>query len=436
MKFIKITSKGEIDIRAFSKMGASSKRADGTKIGMFGSGLKYSLAYLLRKDVPFKVFSGYREINFSTKEDVFRDKIIHSIYINGRETDLTTDMGMDWEHWFVIREIYCNALDETEASISIANSPDIESLKPIEDFTTFYIKVDAEFEKILNDWDLYFSENRRDVIYKDLKSNQIYSGGESLIVYRKGIRCHFVQKEKSLFNYDLSWVEINESRVLKSEFMLRYDLVGFLRAINDNGIVHRILYNINDCWEKCFDWNHKSHIPFSDTWTEIIGEKYLIPYENGGFWDEEIKYLKDKCIILPNNLIEALKLQFGDKVKVIGDDATNDGKADKKVINELNKREQYLLDEAVKFLNEVGYEIKYPIKVCKFFRTETLGQALDETIFLSDKLFTMGKREIINTIIEENQHLKTGFKDETRAMQTDLINLAISFMEEKLGRYL
>ena len=51
MKIIKITSKGEIDERAFSLLGASSKRDDNTKIGMFGSGLKYSLAYLLRKEI-------------------------------------------------------------------------------------------------------------------------------------------------------------------------------------------------------------------------------------------------------------------------------------------------------------------------------------------------------------------------------------------------
>lgn len=436
MKFIKITSKGEIDVRAFSKMGASSKREDGTKIGMFGSGLKYSLAYLLRKNIQFKVFSGYREVNFSTKEDVFRGKIIHSIYINDRETDLTTDMGMDWEHWFVIREIYCNALDESEASISIENANSIESLKPVEDFTTFYINVDSEFEKILNEWDLYFSENRKDIVYHDLKSNQIYSGGENLIIYRKGIRCHFVQKQKSVFSYDLSSVEINESRTLKNEYALRSDLVGLLRANEDNGVIHRILHNINDCWENNFSWDSRSYIPFSNTWTEVIADRYLIPYENAGFWSEEVAYLKEKCIILPHDLIQALKLQFGDKVKVIGDDATKNGEADKKIINELSKREQHLLDESIKFLTDAGYEIKYPIKVCKFVSNVTLGQALNETIFLSDKVFTMGKREIINTIIEENQHLKTGFKDETRAMQTDLINLAISFMEEKLGRYL
>ena len=59
MKFIKITSKGEIDIRAFSLVGATSKRNDNSKIGMFGSGLKYTLSYLLNNNIDFRVFSGY-----------------------------------------------------------------------------------------------------------------------------------------------------------------------------------------------------------------------------------------------------------------------------------------------------------------------------------------------------------------------------------------
>ena len=435
MKFIKIVSKGEIDEKAFYLLGASSKRDDKSKIGMFGSGLKYSLAYLLREKIPFRVFSGYREIKFTTKSENFRDKEFSIICVNDKETSLTTDMGgIDWNSWSVIREIYSNALDESEANIKVVNAKYIQNLKPVEDFTTFYIEITESFQEIIDNWELYFSEKRKDLIYNDDKSNNLYNGGDKLIIYRKGIRCHF-DSSKPLFNYDLSWVKINESRILSSEWDFKYNLVGFLRPIENDDVVHRIIYNINNHWEKNLDWTYWSHIPFSEKWLEQIGDKYLIPYENAGFWETEIKELKSRVIILPNNLIQALKECFGDKVKCIGDDADN-SKGDKKIINELNKREKYLLDESLKFLSDVGYEVKYPIKICKFVKTETLGQAENETIFLSDKVLTMGKREIINTIIEENQHLKTGFQDETRAFQTDLINLAITFMEEKLGKYL
>jgi len=53
--FLKIQSKGEIETEAFTLIGASSKRNDETKIGYFGSGLKYSIAALLRNNIDFKI---------------------------------------------------------------------------------------------------------------------------------------------------------------------------------------------------------------------------------------------------------------------------------------------------------------------------------------------------------------------------------------------
>ena len=434
MKFIKITNNGIIDSKSFTIIGASTKTNKEGFIGQWGSGLKYAIAYLLRNKIPFKVYSDYNEVKFSIQTEQFRDKSIDIVCVNGEKTSISTELGFDNTQWTVIREIFSNAIDEGDAKLDVVES-DLEDLKPVEDCTCFYIQADT-FKEILDNWDLYFSNERTDILYHDKNFNQIYTGGENLLVYRKGIRCHFAKGKKALFNYDLTWVEINESRVIASDWDFRYGLVGFLRKISDKSIIHRILYNINGSWENSLDWSNSSYNPFTDTWLKEVGDKYLIPCENAGFWEEEIKYLKERHIILPNSLIQALKIQFGDKVKCIGDDATKGGSGDKKLISDLSKREQHLLDESLTFLSDAGYEVKYPIKVCKFVSPVTLGQSLEDTIFLSDKVFTMGKREIINTIIEENHHLVTGFEDETRNMQTSLINLSISLMEEKLGIYL
>jgi hypothetical protein len=434
MKTIKITSYGEIDIRAFSKMGASSKRQDGSKIGMFGSGLKYSLAFLLRNKIPFRVFSGYREVKFTTQEDTFRGATINNIYINDRETDLTTDMGMDWQHWFVVREIFCNALDESDGKIEIIDT-DLEKTEPIEDYTTFYIQCDDKFNDILKNWQLYFSDKRKDCLYQNEDKNEkIYSGGDSILVYRKGIRCLYVENQKSMFSYDMGWIDINESRVVADEWNFKYNLCKFLKQIKDRSIINTILYNINEYWEKGFYWS--SSFNFSEEWLDEIGDKTLVPYENAGFWDEEVKYLlkKHKAIILPHEMVNGLKLTFGDKIQVIGESVG--GSSEIKVINELSKRQTGMLDEAVNFLKKLDYKVTYPIKVVKFSKSIQLGQAIDETILISEKVFDMGVREVVSTIIEENEHLKTGYSDETRAFQTHLINLLISSFEDKLGKYL
>lgn len=433
MKFIKISSKGEIDIRAFSLVGATSKRNDNSKIGMFGSGLKYTLSYLLNNQIDFRVFSGYREVIITTKEEDFRGMSIKRIFINGESTSLTTDMGMEWQRWFAIREIYCNALDEGEASINIVEFESINDAHPVEDTTTFYIKVDDEFQEILNNWDMYFSENRKDLIYHDNNFNQIYVGGTNTLIYRKGIRCKFTES-KSLFHYDLSWVKINESRVIADDWDFNRGLCKFLKEVNNDDIIHRIVYNINNYFEKNLYWDISAG-SFSDSWKNVIGEKTLVPYENAGFWEEEIKFLKSECIILPQSLVNSLKIFFGDKIKVIGEGILGN-RGDMKLVEKLGKREQYLLDESVKFLAESKYEIKYPIKVVKFNKPEILGLAKDDTIYLSEILFTRGIRDIVTTIFEENEHNSTGYSDETRQFQNHLINMVISSFEEKLGKYI
>ena len=199
-QFIRIESKGIINPQAFILLGASTKRDDNSKIGFFGSGLKYSVAYLLRNKIKFRVFADYNEITFNTTPALFRDNNFDVISINGEKTSVTTEFGADWQDWFVIREIYCNALDEGDSAITVVGE---NKCVPIEDKTVFYIEINEGFKQIIKDWDLYFSENRKDIVSFDKEGNQIYTGGNDLIVYRKGIRCYYAPNQKCSFNYSM-----------------------------------------------------------------------------------------------------------------------------------------------------------------------------------------------------------------------------------------
>ena len=82
MHYLKISNKGLLDVEALTLLGASSKRGDNTKIGMFGSGNKFSLAYLLRNNYELRIFSGLEEIKLTTIEKTFRDKKFNIILVN------------------------------------------------------------------------------------------------------------------------------------------------------------------------------------------------------------------------------------------------------------------------------------------------------------------------------------------------------------------
>jgi len=429
-KFIKIESKGNIDPQAFVLLGASTKRDDESKIGFFGSGLKYSIAYLLRNNIEFKVFSEYQEIKFTTNTANFRDKSFSVIVIDGKETSMTTEMGIDWEAWYILREIYCNALDEGSANISIV---DREECVPVEDKTVFYIAITTELKDVIANWELYFSTNRSDLFaYTD--DIHFYTGGEDLLIYRRGVRCHYGKQLKAIFHYDISWVNINESRVIKDDFDFRWKLALSLKSIEDKKVISKILRSIIGTYEAELFWDSAINY-FSNEWLSCVNGKILVPYDNAGFWSEEIKLNPSSYMILPNSLVRGLKGRFEDDIKVIGEgDGVKMGNM--KMLTELSPKQQALLDDSKEFLKNAGYVIEHDIVVVRFAKADRLGLASENKIMLSDKIFDLGRKEIVATIIEENEHLITGYSDETRAFQNHFIMKYIGELENKTGKYL
>jgi hypothetical protein len=428
-KYIKIESQGIIDPQAFTLIGASTKRLDDTKIGFFGSGLKYSISYLLRNSIDFKVFADYNEIKFECESVTFREQSFEVISVNGEKTSMTTEMGIDWEPWFIIREIYCNAIDEGEGKISI-----VENIVPEEDKTVFYIRLTKEFQEIFNDWDEYFSEGRKDLMYFDNEGSQIYSSKNKLIVYRKGIKCFSID-QPSIFNYDMTWININESRTIKDEHDFKWTLRTYFQELNDVNIIRQLITLINNNWEKGLYWQYGS-AKYSTAWLDAIGDKILIPYESAGLWNEMYTSSPYSYLTLPNDMVEGLKKAFADKIKIIGDsDGVSANGEFKQVIN-LNKRQQAMMNDAISFLKDCNYDIKYPVKVVEFIKKGVLGQAKDNTILLSVRLFDLGKRELVSTFIEEQEHLVTGYNDESREFQNHFINKMISLMEDLNNKYL
>lgn len=152
MKYLKIQNNGELDIRLFSLMGGTTKSNDQFKIGQWGSGLKYSLAYLLKMNIDFKIFVGTSEIKIGTETESIRDEDFEIITVNGERTSITTNMGGNaWKPWTIVRELWCNALDEGgEVKETTSETMGIEGK------TTFFIQITEEIREVIVNWGKYF----------------------------------------------------------------------------------------------------------------------------------------------------------------------------------------------------------------------------------------------------------------------------------------
>jgi hypothetical protein len=82
MRFLKITNDGELDIRLVALMGGTTKTGKNT-IGTFSSGLKYTLAWLLRNNLAFHIYSGKEECRINTVTEQIKDTEFDIICING-----------------------------------------------------------------------------------------------------------------------------------------------------------------------------------------------------------------------------------------------------------------------------------------------------------------------------------------------------------------
>ena len=436
--YLLIENGGELDSSSLILLGASTKRNDDAKIGFFGSGNKYAIATLIRENVPFRIFSGEKEINISTEGVNFRDIEFKKISIDGCPTSLTTDMGPEWREWMAIREWVSNSIDEGNSLIDKNYNNDVVGKQGV---TRFYVQHVPAVKQVVDNWNSMFAYDRTDVVYSTDKG-KIYSQNnknENILLFRKGIRAYESENQKSLFQYDMNEFHINESRLIDNLYAAGAKVVDMLLQCDNKKIIRKIVENCTKrenyevmYWESSLDYRWRAkHITkgANKAWTEVLKERPLIVEGLADFYLD----IARKPHYLLNASLAMLASEVLD-VHVYGISREGEALAHKPV--PITKKMQTLLADCLKFLNDAEYSITYPIEIVEFNKADTLGRAENNTILLSEKVFSLGRKEIVSTIIEENEHLKTKFRDCTREFQNHFINLYITEMEERRNIYL
>lgn len=418
MKYLKIQNDGELDIRLVALMGGTTKANDKYKIGQFGTGLKYTLAYLFRNNIDFKIFVGETEVQLSIETEVIKEENFDIICINGNRTSITTRMGADWDAWMIIRELWCNALDEGGSVRGV-----VENVEGVEGKTIFFIQIDKDFQTVLDNWGNYFIHDNEPLW--DGPNHRIYHGGEKTRIYKQGVLIHTVDKP-ALFSYDVKTASINELREFKGTTSA--EIVRALKNTSPTVITHFLENVTEDHYEGTMDY--KWYESFGQVWRDTIGNAKIIHQKAVDTIKERgAEYDAAKTIILPMKVYNFLTGEF----KGIGALRT----ADK--INEFYEiHSQPLADrmnEVLAILEVCEYAIHPELKFIfgAFGDKNIMGQINMDTkeVMLSDSLLEKSLFNFVAVIIEENEHFKSGFSDCTRNFQQHFINLFTKTMLDK-----
>jgi 6-pyruvoyl-tetrahydropterin synthase len=421
MKYLKITNKGEIDWRLISLLGGTTKRENSAAIGRYGSGLKYVLAFLLRENLAFKIFSGIKEVVVSVDTESIRGEEFDIICIDGHRTSITTKMGPDFQTWHCVRELWSNAIDEGENSWSIGSE-----VSPVAGMTHWYIQLDKQIQEVIKDWDKYFIHHQ-----KPLWGNEyykIYPGGQSLRIYKSGVLVHEDTSKPALFAYDSMLAEINELREFKGSQSCA--VVHALSESNED-VAKYFFENIKEnMYEGDMDWNWFVG-SWSEDWKNVLGDAKLIyPKAMDDIKSKGITLDEVKLIVVPQCVYKELTKFFP------GIGALKAADKSSQFYENYDEKLEFRVKQCLAILETCEY-VMHPELEFRYGFFEDKGTMarvnLDEKIvYISQTMLNKSLFDITAMLIEENEHFNTGLTDESRAFQQHWINL---YTKELLTRH-
>ena len=237
---------GLIPIDSFTTFGLNAKPGVENPIGFFGTGLKYTVAIVLRLGGTMRVFRGTEEYEFYTLKSEFRDKEFRSVRMRkktrlgkwGRSIKLpfTLELGKNWEPWMAVRELESNTRDECGESVVINDETAwgmsyLNSFEPSEFSTSIWVDC-PRMETAYTNGTIFLESEDLEQIESDQENVEIYNSPSSFI-YMNGIRVSSPDRP-CLFTYNITTpLELTEDRTPKYTFMMNHYILAALRQMED-----------------------------------------------------------------------------------------------------------------------------------------------------------------------------------------------------------
>ncbi len=422
MKYLKIQNNGVLDIRLVALMGGTTKSNNEFKIGQFGTGLKYTLAFLLRNNIDFHIFCGSEKVNITIETEKIQGEDFNIICINGNRTSITDKMGKEWEPWMIIRELWCNAIDEGGQHNEVT-----DVLMGEENTTCFYVQVTSEIKEIIDNWTNYFIHDQTP-IYKS-SNVAIYPGGDDLRIYKQGVLIKEIKGRKALFSYDMKNAVINELREFNGSIA---HLVFKCLKNTDEKTITYFLENIKEDvhYEGSDDVDYNWYESFGETWKKAIGSAKLIH-------KEAVKTIEDRgididmtgIVVVPKKIYEALTSQ----IEGIG--ALRVSQKVKEFYETYSSASDEKIKQALVILEEADYNFSPELKfIYGVFGDKTVWAQVNmdtKEVLISENIADKSLFDVVTTLVEENEHYKTGRDDCSREFQQHFIDLYVNQLLSK-----
>lgn len=424
--YLKIQNDGILDIRLIALMGGTTKEGEQFKIGQFGTGLKYVLAYLFRNNIGFFIYAGNGLVEIKTEQEKIGEQVFDIICINGHRTSITTQMGKDWKAWMIVREIYSNALDEGGEIYGTVNETEMtaDGLK-----TSFYIEMVPDIMKVYNNWNKYFIVGN--IPLYETGTFAVHPSSQGLKLYKHGILIHEDGERKSVFNYDIKGAKINELREYQG--YMGQDIYNCICNLDNKSIE----YFLENCTEKdyegsdlAFDWDYFGNGYFNNQWRETIGSAKIIHQK--AVDDIRVRGVDidlTGVLTVPKTLYKALTTKFD------GIGALRVAKKHGDFFETKDEGLELKIKECLSIMDSAGYymepELSFVIGV--FGNTSTLASVnIDKKeVLISEKHADKPMFGTISMLIEENEHFRTGHEDCSRDFQQHFIDMFTKKMLDK-----
>lgn len=389
---------GEIDIRSISTFGVSVKEG-ANPIGFFGTGLKYAIAVLLRTGHRVTIFSGETAIQFAVAPQEIRGQSFDFVTMKVGDAEpmpigFTTEVGKQWELWMAYRELACNCKDEGGDARFEPYMVD-----PAVGRTLIVVQGD-EFEGVFATSHRFILEDEPLFVSGTL---EVRNRPGDAFFYR-GVRVAHTRRP-ALFTYsEQSKIELTEDRTIKSEWDMKHRIAtGILRS-TDKKFLRAVVTAPEGSFEHFLDFHGWGVTP-SPEFVEVVGECSA-----------------DSMLKVNSTAAQVWK------------DATRAVISFREIV--LTDVQQQSMERALDFCGRIGFLIRdsYPIKVVESLGEGVLGLAEDKTIYIAERVFQLGgAKQLASTLIEEYVHLRHGYADMTRDLQSFLFDKLVSVGEELVG---